>query len=55
MAVPRVKGKRREVRRLLAQRSKALLDGYRSGEVVDGGECPLRRALGTEFPACCTS
>jgi hypothetical protein len=44
MAVPRVKGKRREVRRLLAHRSKGLLDRYRRGESVPEA-CPLRRAL----------
>ncbi|AMV38499.1 DUF2293 domain-containing protein [Planctomyces sp. SH-PL62] len=44
MTIPRVKGKRREVRRLLARRSQELLQRYRSGEpVVD--ECPLERAL----------
>lgn len=44
MSIPRVKGKRREVRRMLAQRSKELLGRYRSGEAV-GEDCPLRRAL----------
>ena len=44
MAVPRVKGKRREIRRMLAQRSKELLGRYRRGEAV-GAECPLRKAL----------
>ena len=44
LVIPRVKGKRREVRRLLAQRSKELLARYRRGELV-GEECPLRRAL----------
>ena len=32
MVIPRVKGKRREVRRMLAQRSKELLARYRRGE-----------------------
>ena len=32
MAIPRVKGKRREVRRMLARRSQELLDRYRRGE-----------------------
>src|SRR5262249_13687137 len=32
MAIPRVKGQRREVRWLLARRSHELLDGYRRGE-----------------------
>jgi hypothetical protein len=44
MKIPRVKGKRREVRRMLAQRSKELLARYRRGEAV-GEECPLKRAL----------
>jgi hypothetical protein len=44
MKIPRVKGKRREVRRMLAQRSQELLSRYRRGEVV-GEECPLGRAL----------
>jgi hypothetical protein len=45
MPIPRVKGKRREVRRMLAQRSKELLARYRRGE-LNGEECPLMRALG---------
>lgn len=45
MAIPRVKGKRREVRRMLAGRSKALLDAYRTGRGVDRETCPLQRAL----------
>jgi hypothetical protein len=44
MMIPMVKGKRREVRRLLAQRSKEVLGRYRRGEAA-GEECPLRRAL----------
>jgi len=44
MKIPRVKGKRREVRRMLAQRSQELLDRYRRGETV-GDECLLMRAL----------
>jgi hypothetical protein len=45
MQIPRIKGMRREVRRMLAQRSRELLDGYRRGRAVDPGRCPLRRAL----------
>ncbi len=45
MKIPRIKGKRREVRRMLAQRSKELLARYRRGEAA-GEECPLMRALG---------
>ena len=44
MLIPRVKGKRREVRRLLARRSQELLARYRRGEPVLEG-CPLRKAL----------
>ncbi len=44
MTIPRVKGKRREVRRMLAQRSKELLARYRQGE-TNGGACPLRSAI----------
>jgi hypothetical protein len=44
MKIPRIKGKRREVRRMLAQRSQALLGRYRRGETV-GEECPLKGAL----------
>lgn len=45
MVIPRAKGKRREVRRLLAQQSHRLLERYRSGEPV-GEDCPLKKALG---------
>jgi hypothetical protein len=45
LAIPRVKGKRREVRRMLAQKSKALLNVYRTGEPSDRAQCPLARAL----------
>ena len=44
LMIPRVKGKRREVRRMLARRSHDLLERYRRGEPV-GDECPLRVAL----------
>jgi hypothetical protein len=45
MAVPRVRGARRELRRQLAQRSRALLRRYRSGHPVSADSCPLRQAL----------
>jgi hypothetical protein len=48
MAIPRVKGKRREVRRMLARRSQELLGRYRRGVPVPEG-CPLRMAL-TNLP-----
>lgn len=44
LVIPRVKGKRREVRRMLAQRSKELLARYRRGE-MPGEDCPLRKTL----------
>jgi hypothetical protein len=44
MAIPRVKGKRRAVRRILARRSQELLDRYRRGEPLPEG-CPLWTAL----------
>ena len=44
MAIPRVKGKRRETRRILAQRSHELLSRYRqSGSQTSN--CPLQQAL----------
>lgn len=45
MQIPRVKGKRREVRRMLAQRSRLLLDRYRRAETVAEDGCPIRAAL----------
>ncbi len=45
MVIPRVKGQRREVRRMLAQRSVQLLARYRRGETIDPVHCPLHRAL----------
>lgn len=44
MTIPRTKGKRREVRRMLAQRSKELLARYRQGEPL-APNCPLYAAL----------
>ena len=44
MKIPRVKGKRREVRRMLAERSRELLDRYRHGTPPRAG-CPLAAAL----------
>jgi hypothetical protein len=49
MVIARAKGKRREVRRMLAQRSKELLARYRRGE-SGGDECPLQRALVASDP-----
>lgn len=44
MKIPRVRGKRREVRRMLAERSKELLSSYRRGEAPTD-TCPLRVGL----------
>lgn len=45
MSIPRVKGMRREVRRLLAARSRELLEIYRRGLEVPRGQCLLERGL----------
>lgn len=45
MQIPRVKGMRREVRRMLAERSRQLLGRYRAGAVVPPESCLLRRGL----------
>nr|WP_083714027.1 DUF2293 domain-containing protein [Paludisphaera borealis] len=47
MTIPKAKGERREVRRMLARRSQELLQRYRHGEPI-GDDCPLRRALAVE-------
>jgi hypothetical protein len=44
MQIPRVKGKRREVRRMLAEQSRRLLEKYRAGHAADQS-CPLQQAL----------
>ncbi len=44
MTIQRVRGKRREVRRMLAARSKALLSHYRQGFPASD-DCPLQVAL----------
>jgi hypothetical protein len=44
MVIPRVKGKRREVRRVLARRSHELLDRYRRGDPIPD-TCPLWTAI----------
>lgn len=45
MSIPRVKGMRREVRRMLAERSRLLLERYRRGEAIEASTCLLRRGL----------
>jgi hypothetical protein len=49
MAIPRVRGRRREVRRMLANRSKQLLERYRRGHASAVG-CPLAKALSGDVP-----
>lgn len=44
MMIPRVKGRRREIRRMLAKRSQELLGCYRVEGSAPAG-CPLRKAL----------
>lgn len=44
MQIARIKGERRQVRRMLAQRSNELLRAYRAGQEPGPG-CPLQRAL----------
>lgn len=50
MHIPREKGARREVRRMLAEQSRRLLEKYRRGDDVDGASCPLQSALVRHSP-----
>jgi len=45
MRIPREKGARREVRRMLAKESKHLLQRYREGRHIDVENCPLQKAI----------
>ncbi|WP_296454809.1 DUF2293 domain-containing protein [Rubinisphaera sp.] len=45
MKIPRVKGKLRKVRRILAEESRQLLETYRKGRPSDAACCPLQLAL----------
>jgi hypothetical protein len=45
MEIPRIKGERRETRRLLAEKSRQLLEAYQVGRPVADADCPLWRAL----------
>ncbi|MFT4702770.1 MAG: hypothetical protein ACI81R_000456 [Bradymonadia bacterium] len=45
LSISRVKGKRREVRAMLAKASRQLLDRYRRDPAHNDERCPLRRAL----------
>jgi len=44
LTIPRVKGMRREVRRMLAEESRRLLENYRKGLAISP-QCPLKKAL----------
>jgi len=45
LKIPRVKGERREVRRMLADQSRQLLEDYRRGHAVVAALCPLQKAF----------
>ncbi len=45
LKIPRVKGERREVRRMLADQSRQLLVDYRRGHTVNAALCPLQKAF----------
>lgn len=45
MKIARIKGERREVRRMLAEQSRQLLRQYRDGIAVPPDKCELRKAL----------
>lgn len=45
LKIPRVKGERREVRRMLADQSRQLLEDYRRGHTVNAALCPLQKAF----------
>ena len=49
MFIGRAKGARREMRQLLAEKSRRLLRDYRHGETIDTATCPLARALRREL------
>ena len=46
MKIPQIKGKRRETRRLLAERPRKLLEADRAGRPVDEADCPLQGGAG---------
>ena len=49
MKIARIKGERREVRRMLAEQSRQLLRQYRDGIAVPPGECELQNALAKKY------
>jgi hypothetical protein len=50
MKIARVKGQRREVRRMLAARSRSVLEAYRQGYAIPDS-CPLKLVLTVEQPS----
>ncbi|MEO1856100.1 MAG: DUF2293 domain-containing protein [Rubritalea sp.] len=48
MSIPREKGKRREVRRMLAKRSRSILENYREGAEIKLSNCPLYKSISAE-------
>jgi hypothetical protein len=51
LIIPRIAGMRREVRRMLAEESRKLLDKYRRGISTAANSCPLQVALNTKEKA----
>ncbi len=50
LQIPREKGRRREVRRMLARQSVALLEKYRKGQSFDPAQCVLQKAVAPFVP-----
>jgi len=48
LKIPRIAGMRREVRRMLAEESRKLLDSYRRGLDSTVSQCPLQKALNAQ-------
>jgi len=48
LKIPRIAGMRREVRRMLAEESRRLLDSYRRGLDLTVSQCPLQKALNAQ-------
>ena len=51
MKIPRIKGERREVRRMLAQQSRRVLQQYREGVKLSAANCVLTNALAKMNPS----
>ena len=49
MKIVRITGRRKEIRRVLAQQSVQILNAYRTGEQVNQETCPLAQALRKDF------